>query len=160
MPTLTPELRDWLEQERTWGAHARHAISQLSRSAPPHPHGLERFRVRMALVDLTGSVAAWAKGLLDGLTRWGFDEAAAAFQTGPPFPATDLSAADYDRLKSNCQCAQFVLPVLPSPPVVPGQRHDGALRRRAGRRPPKRPGHPWNRPARPIARAHRCGLSC
>jgi hypothetical protein len=63
----------------------------------------------MALVDLTGSVAAWAKGLLDGLTRWGFDEAAAAFQTGPPFPATDLSAADYDRLAGYVEIGMGVL---------------------------------------------------
>lgn len=122
IPTLTPELRAWLEQERSWGAHAREAVSRLSSSASPHPQGLERFGARMALVDLTGSVAAWANGLHGGLNRWGFDEAAAAFETGPPFPATDLGAADYDHLAEYLEIRMGVLRELseadePEPPT-------------------------------------------
>jgi hypothetical protein len=76
----------------------------------------------MALVELTGSVAAWAKGLVEGLTRWGFDEAAASFSSGPPFPATDVSAADYDRLAEYLEAGTGVLRELldadePEPPA-------------------------------------------
>ena len=53
----------------------------------------------MALVSLTGSVARWANGLHEGLTRNGLLQAAAAFESPPPFPDTDAGPADCDRLR-------------------------------------------------------------
>jgi hypothetical protein len=61
-------------------------------------HGLERFTIRMALVDLTGSVARWGNGLRDGLNKVGHTETAALFAIVPPFAATDPTADDCDRL--------------------------------------------------------------
>jgi hypothetical protein len=68
------------------------------RQPPSDTHGLERFKTRMALVDLTGTVASWANGLHDALTKTGNTEAAAVFALGPPFAATDPAARDYDQL--------------------------------------------------------------
>jgi hypothetical protein len=62
-------------------------------------HGLDRFALRMALVELTGSVAAWANGLGQGLLKWDQESAAADFAAGPPFASTDLTPADYDQLE-------------------------------------------------------------
>jgi hypothetical protein len=53
----------------------------------------------MALVELTGSVAAWANGLNGGLLKWNQGSAAAPFAVSPPFAATDLSATDYTDLE-------------------------------------------------------------
>ena len=61
-------------------------------------HGLERFRVRMAVVDLTGAVARWAGNVHDGLLKVGRATAAAVFATAPPFAPADLTAADCDVL--------------------------------------------------------------
>ena len=97
-PPLTPEFRDWLEHERAWGRHAVHAITRQRRLLLPEAHGLERFRLRMALVNLTGSVARWANGLRDGLSKVDRGETAALFAISPPFAAADPSTDDCDRL--------------------------------------------------------------
>jgi hypothetical protein len=52
----------------------------------------------MALVDLTGSVARWARNLHDGLIKVGDDKAAALFAMIPPFAGTDPTVGDYDLL--------------------------------------------------------------
>ena len=97
-PPLTPQFRAWLEREHDWGRHAIHAITRQRRLLLAQTHGLERFTLRMTLVDLTGSVARWANGLGDGLNKVGRAETAALFATGPPFPAADPTTDDCDRL--------------------------------------------------------------
>lgn len=97
-PSFTPQFRTWLEHEQAWGRHALHAIATRRGQLLSDRYGLERFTLRMALVDLTGSVARWAKGLHDGLAKVGRTEAAAAFAGGPPFAATEPATEDCDRL--------------------------------------------------------------
>lgn len=74
------------------------AITRQRRLLLAETHGLERFTVRMALVDLTGSVAKWGNGLCEGLGKVGRAETAALFAVAPPFPATDPTTDDSDRL--------------------------------------------------------------
>lgn len=81
-----------------WGAQAVHAITTQRRLLPGETHGLGRFTRRMAVVNLTGSVAGWAKGLNDGLSQAGHTEAAAPFALSPPFAAADPTTGDCDRL--------------------------------------------------------------
>ncbi len=97
-PPLTPQFRAWLEREHDWGRHAVHAITRQRRPLLAETHGLERFTLRMALVDLTGSVASWANGLCDGLNKVGHAETAALFAGGPPFAAADPATDDCDQL--------------------------------------------------------------
>lgn len=97
-PPLTPQFRAWLEHEHDWGRHAVHAITRQRRLLLAETHGLERFTLRMALVNLTGSVARWANGLDDGLEKVGHPETAALFATSPPFAAGDPTTDDCDRL--------------------------------------------------------------
>jgi hypothetical protein len=52
----------------------------------------------MALVELTGSVARWARNLHDGLLKIGDTKAAAVFAMSPPFAATDPTIGDFDLL--------------------------------------------------------------
>jgi hypothetical protein len=52
----------------------------------------------MALVDLNGSVARWARNLHDGLIKVGDTKAAAVFAVSPPFAATDPTIGDCDLL--------------------------------------------------------------
>ncbi len=52
----------------------------------------------MALVELTGSVARWARNLHDGLIKVDDTSAAAAFAISPPFAATDPTTGDCDLL--------------------------------------------------------------
>ncbi|HWW90397.1 MAG TPA: hypothetical protein VNY35_06410 [Solirubrobacteraceae bacterium] len=52
----------------------------------------------MALVNLTGSVARWANGLGDGLSKVCHAETAALFAIHPPFAAADPNADDCDQL--------------------------------------------------------------
>ena len=111
-PRLTPELRAWLEQEHRWGSHALAAISRLQDRGPSQNSGLDRFRARMALVELTGSVAAWAEGLRAGLARWEFAGAATAFADGPPFPQTDTRNTDYEQLSDYVQAGMTFLAAL------------------------------------------------
>ncbi len=87
-----------MEHERAWGGEAVRAITRQRRLLLTQTHGLERFTIRMALVDLTGSVARWGNGLRDGLEKAGYTETAALLGAGPPFPATDPTAEDCDRL--------------------------------------------------------------
>jgi hypothetical protein len=54
--------------------------------------------MRMALVDLNGSVARWARNLHDGLIKVGDAKAAAVFAVSPPFAATDPTIGDCDLL--------------------------------------------------------------
>ncbi|HEX7609131.1 MAG TPA: hypothetical protein VF380_00535 [Solirubrobacteraceae bacterium] len=95
---MTPELRAWLERERAWGVLALRAIARRGGQLHEDGGGLERFGARMALVELTGSVAKWAHGLNDGLGRSGHAQQAAAFAIAPPFAATDPTAGDCERL--------------------------------------------------------------
>jgi hypothetical protein len=81
-----------------WGSQAVRAIATQRRKRSDGGHGLERFALRMALVDLAGSVARWAHGLHDGLSKAGLAEAAAVFAHSPPLPATDPTTGDCDRL--------------------------------------------------------------
>ena len=98
MTPFTPEFRAWLEQERTWGSLATREITRRRRAADGEMHGLERFTVRMGLVQLTGSIAAWADGLRAGLHKRGFEDAAARFASSPPF-AGEVADADFQRLQ-------------------------------------------------------------
>jgi len=102
-PPLTPEFRAWLEQERDWGRNAVHAITRQRRLLLAETHGLDRFRVRMALVNLTGSVARWAHGLNHGLNKVGHTETAGLFAIDPPFAAADPSTDDCDQLAEYVQ---------------------------------------------------------
>jgi hypothetical protein len=52
----------------------------------------------MALVNLTGSVARWASGLGDGLSKAGHAETAALLAIHPPFAAADPNTDDCDKL--------------------------------------------------------------
>ncbi len=97
-PPLTPQFRAWLEKEHEWGRQALHAIGRERRELQRETHGLDRFKLRMALVKLTGSVAQWANGLGKGLNKLDRAEAAALFAISPPFAAADPSADDCDRL--------------------------------------------------------------
>jgi hypothetical protein len=95
---FTPEFRAWLEQELTWGSRAIREISRQRGAADEGLHGLERFTVRMGLVELTGSIAAWAHGLQAGLLKVGAEQAAARFAMSPPF-AGEIAGDDYGRLE-------------------------------------------------------------
>ncbi len=108
-PPLTPQFRAWLENEHDWGRHAVHAIARQRRLLLAETHGLERFTRRMALVNLTGSVARWANGLHDGLNRVGHAETAALFAISPPFAAADLSTEDCDQLAEYVQARMEAL---------------------------------------------------
>jgi len=98
IPPLTPQFRAWLEREHAWGRQAVHATTRQRRLLLAESHGLERFTRRMAVVNLTGSVARWAHGVGDGLNKVGHTETAALFAVSPPFAAADPSAEDCDRL--------------------------------------------------------------
>jgi hypothetical protein len=97
-PPLTPQFRAWLERERDWGRLALQAITRQRRLLLVETHGLDRFTIRMALVNLTGSVARWANGLGDGLSKVGHTKTAGLFAIGPPFAASDPSTDDCDQL--------------------------------------------------------------
>jgi len=73
-------------------------ISRRRRQAEGGRHGLDRFRGRMGLVELTGSIAAWTNGLRAGLLKEDRHDAAEGFASNPPF-ATEAAGADYDRLR-------------------------------------------------------------
>jgi hypothetical protein len=102
-PPLTPQFRVWLEHECEWGRLAVQAITRQRRPLLADPHGLDRFTVRMALVNLTGSVARWANGLHDGLSKVGHTETAGLFAIGPPFAAADPTTEDCDQLAEYVQ---------------------------------------------------------
>jgi hypothetical protein len=106
---LTPQFRAWLEHEDAWGRHAVHAITRQRRLLLEETHGLERFRLRMALVNLTGSVARWAIGLRDGLNKVGRAETAALFDASPPFAAADPTTDDCDHLAKYVQARMEAL---------------------------------------------------
>jgi hypothetical protein len=95
---LAPQFRAWLEDERVWGRHAVDAIATQRRLLLANKHGLDRFAIRMALVDLNGSVARWARNLHDGLIKVDDAKAAAVFAISPPFVATDPTIGDCDLL--------------------------------------------------------------
>ncbi len=97
-PPLTPQFRAWLEHEHAWGKQAVHAITQQHRLLLAKTHGLEQFKLRMALVNLTGSVARWGNGLHDGLNKVGDAGTAALFAISPPFAAADPTTDDCDQL--------------------------------------------------------------
>jgi hypothetical protein len=104
-----PEFRSWLERERATGRRALNAIAPQRRQLLAETHGLERFALRMALVDLTGSVATWGNAVHERLEEAGHVEAAALFATGPPFAATDPSSDDCDRLSEYVEARLQVL---------------------------------------------------
>ena len=91
------------------GAQMVRAIARQRRLLPDDSHGLERFKTRMALVELTGTIASWANALHDGLGKAGIAEAAAEFASGPPFAATEPTAGDYDRLGDFVEACMEVL---------------------------------------------------
>lgn len=123
MRPFAPEFRAWLEQERGWGSEAIQEISRRRRAAAGERHGLERFTVRMGLVELTGSIAAWAGGLHAGLIKAGAGEAAASFAFSPPF-ASEVEDADFDRLRDYVAIRVELLAGLlagkPPAPPAPG----------------------------------------
>ncbi len=95
---LTPQFRAWLEREHDWGRQALDAITRQRRLLLAEAHGLERFTLRMALVNLTGSVVRWANGLGNGLDKVGRAETAALFAISPPFAGADPTTDDCDQL--------------------------------------------------------------
>jgi hypothetical protein len=92
------QFRQWLLRQRARGLLEIHEINRQRRLLPTDTHGLARFSVRMALVDLTGSAAKWTRELHDGLRGAGEVQAAAMFASSPPFAATDPTPEDCDRL--------------------------------------------------------------
>jgi hypothetical protein len=72
-------------------------------------HGLERFTRRMALVELTGVVAGWARAVHDRLCEAGHAEAAAAFALSPPFAGSEPTTSDCDRLGGYVEAGMRVL---------------------------------------------------
>jgi hypothetical protein len=92
-----------------WGSQALRAITRERRLLPGDGHGLGRFALRMALVDLAGSVASWASGLHDGLSNAGHTEAAEVFAVAPPFAATDPTTHDCDHLGEYVEARTEVL---------------------------------------------------
>lgn len=93
-----PDFRTWVERERDWGLAALGAVDRTRRQVLEEKHGLDRFSVRMGLVELTGAVAAWSHNLRAGFEKHGDAPEAAEFAAPPPFADTDPSAADCDRL--------------------------------------------------------------
>jgi hypothetical protein len=98
LPALAPELKRWLEQQHKCGREALHKLNLQREQLRTETRGLDRFSIRMALVEVTGAVAGWTKEVHDGLSRAGHPEAALVFAPGPPFPATDPTSDDCDRL--------------------------------------------------------------
>jgi hypothetical protein len=111
-PPLTPQLRAWVEHERVRGAQVVRAIMRQRGLIRSDTHGLEQFTMRMALVNLTGSVASWANGLHDGLSKTGNLDAARVFAVSPPFAATDPTTGDYDQLGDFVEARTKVLQEL------------------------------------------------
>jgi hypothetical protein len=97
-PPITPQFRAWVERERAWGREAARAIARQRRLLLAETHGLEQFTKRMALVNLTGSVARWGNGLSAGFKNVGHTETAAVFAISPPFAATVPTSDDTDHL--------------------------------------------------------------
>jgi hypothetical protein len=108
-PQITPEFRAWVEHEHAWGREALHALTRQRGLLLTETHGRERFAIRMALVDLTGSVARWGNGLHAGLEKEGHAETAALFASAPPFAASDPRAEDYDHLGEYLQARMQAL---------------------------------------------------
>ena len=106
---LTPEFRAWLEQETLRGRRVLHAINRQHRLLPTDSHGLGRFAIRMALVDLTGAAARWSRTVHGVLLDAGLPEAAAAFASAPPFAETDTGPEDCERLHEWVQARTNVL---------------------------------------------------
>jgi hypothetical protein len=98
-PHITPQFRAWVERERAWGTQAIQAITRQRRLLLAETHGLERFTQRMALVNLTGSVAKWGSRLRAGFDSVGDAETAAVFAIAPPFAATNPTTDDCDHLR-------------------------------------------------------------
>jgi hypothetical protein len=105
---IDPQFRAWVERERAWGARAVAAIDRGARESSDAT-GLERFATRMAIVELTGSVARWANGVNAGLCRAGCAEAAAAFARTPPVAGAPPTPDDYHRLDEYVQARLKVL---------------------------------------------------
>jgi hypothetical protein len=108
-PPVTPEFRAWVERECAWGRQAVRAIARQRRLLLAPTRGLDQFAIRMALVDLTGSVARWGNGLSAGFENVGDLETAAVFAISPPFAATDPSTDDCDRLGEHVEARMSVL---------------------------------------------------
>jgi len=70
---------------------------------------MDRFSRRMALVELTGSVAAWAKGLAKGLEKVGRSDSADLFSVSPPFASAGSGADGYDELHEYVQARMTAL---------------------------------------------------
>jgi hypothetical protein len=90
--------RDWLQRERARGNDALRQIAAQRPQLLTDTHGLGRFAIRMAIVDVTGSVAGWAAAVHAGLLAAGEVNAAAAFSDGPPFAGAAPTPEDCDRL--------------------------------------------------------------
>jgi hypothetical protein len=88
----------WLQTERERGRNELARIATQRRVLQTDAHGLGRFAQRMAFVDVTGSVAAWATALQDALAEAGDAEGAATLASSPPFAAGQPTAGDCDRL--------------------------------------------------------------
>ncbi len=105
------QLREWIERERARGALASAAIVR-ERRVQQGATGLERFATRMAMVELTGSIARWAGAVRDGLAKAGCTEAAALFALTPPFAEPEPTQEDYDRLDDYVQARVAMLTEL------------------------------------------------
>jgi hypothetical protein len=80
------------------GGQIARAIARQRGELPSDARGLDQFAVRMALVELTGSVARWANRLHDGLGKAGHTEAAAVFALSPPFADPVPTPGAFDSL--------------------------------------------------------------
>ncbi len=92
------QIRLWLQAELSQGRELNRRINRQSRQLAAATHGLAKFTVRMALVELTGSAAKWARRVHEGLLRCGERDGAELFAATPPFAATDPAPEDCERL--------------------------------------------------------------
>ncbi len=60
---------------------------------------MDRFALRMSLVDLTGAVARWAHVLSAGLEKVGRGDSAVVLAAGPPFSSGEVETEDFERLR-------------------------------------------------------------
>jgi hypothetical protein len=109
MEARSPEFRAWLQHQHQRGREEVEKITIERRLLLTETHGLERFTRRMALVELTGVAASWARGVHDGLCEAGHPEDAAVFALSPPFPESDPTRGDCDRLGGYVEAGMTVL---------------------------------------------------
>jgi hypothetical protein len=109
---LTPEFRTWLDHERAWARYALRAITDRRELSAAEVHPMERFGLRMSVVNLTGAVAHWAHGLCAGLEKVGHVDGLEVLAAGPPFSSADITQEDFDRLEAFVESGVSLIEVV------------------------------------------------